>query len=81
MTEQEIKAKLDELGIEYDGRWGVDRLSALLPKTPDMVMCQVQRDYWPTDDEMSRVRKGEIVEVSTLEALDGIESGALKRIK
>jgi len=81
MTEDDIKAKLDELGIEYDGRWGTERLKSLLPKAPEMVLCEVQRDYWPTDDEMSRVRKGEIIETTPLDALDGIESGALKRVR
>ena len=33
------------------------------------------------DDENDRVRKGQIVEVSVADALDGVEAGALQRVK
>lgn len=34
MTKEEIKAKLDEMGAEYDGRWSLERLEALLESDP-----------------------------------------------
>lgn len=81
--EADLKAQLDAAGIEYDGRWGVDRLRQALAKeqSPGMVLCRVKRDFWPTEDENDRVRKGQVIEVSALEALDGIESGALERVR
>lgn len=45
------------------------------------VMCEVLRDYWPTENEIDRVRKGTIVEVTPDEAMDGMEAGLLKRVK
>lgn len=83
MTKDEIKAKLDDAGIEYDARLGIDKLAALLKANTQTagVMCIVQRDYWPTDNEMDRVRKGTIVEVTADEAMDGMESGLLARVK
>ena len=35
MQKEEIKAKLEKAGIEYDGRWGIDKLEALLPTQPE----------------------------------------------
>ena len=32
MSRDELKAKLDELGIKYDKRWGVKKLTDALPK-------------------------------------------------
>lgn len=43
------------------------------------VTCEILRDFW--DAEGERHRAGTIVEVSVAEALDGIESGALRRAK
>lgn len=31
-TVESLRAKLDELGIEYDARWGFKRLAALIPE-------------------------------------------------
>lgn len=93
MTKEEIMAKLDEAGIEYDGRLGAEKLAALLPggevsnepappPAPEKtVKCRVLRDYWPTDDQMDRVRKGDIIEATLEQALDGVEAGNLERVK
>lgn len=32
MTKDEIRARLDAAGVEYDARWGAERLKALLPR-------------------------------------------------
>jgi hypothetical protein len=53
-------------------------------KTDGMIRCVVLRDYWaePEDDGAEvRVRAGTMIEVSAEEALDGIESGTLSRVK
>jgi len=84
MTKDEIKAKLDDLGVEYDARLGIDKLAALLKQNQQGaagVLCMVNRDYWPTDREEDRVRKGAIVEVTADQAMDGMESGILKRVR
>lgn len=49
------------------------------PKKDSLVQCVVNRDYWPTEGE--RVRKGTIIEITPEEALDGIETGAISRLK
>lgn len=41
--------------------------------------CRVERDYWPEDDQ--RVRAGTIVYLDAAAAMDGIESGALSRVR
>lgn len=33
MEKQELKAKLDELNVEYDGRWNVDKLREVLEES------------------------------------------------
>src|SRR5690349_21595049 len=48
---------------------------AAAPRIP----VHVNRDYW--DANGVRTRKGSIVEVTVEEALDGVESGALSRVK
>jgi len=85
MDKDEIKAKLDAAGIEYDARWGVDKLEAMLP--PEMVSapkaqtvaCVVLRDYWQAEND--RVRAGSVLDLEPMAAIDGIESGLLARVK
>lgn len=45
----------------------------------DTVQCMIMRDYWDAKGE--RHRKGKIVELPAMEALDVIETGAMKRLK
>lgn len=47
--------------------------------TAETVMCRVQRDYWP--QEGVRIRAGEIIECTPMEAIEGIERGALERVR
>lgn len=49
------------------------------PAKSSLVICEVLRGFWP--EEGVRVRKGEIVEVTPEQAMDGLESGMLKRVK
>ena len=49
------------------------------PKKDSTIQCVVNRDYWP--EEGKRVRKGTIVELTPEEALDGIEAGAIRRLR
>lgn len=46
---------------------------------PYTVSVKVLRDFW--DENGNRVGKGTIVDVSVDAALDGVESGALARVK
>lgn len=43
--------------------------------------ARVLRDFWPTDNEMDRIRAGAIIEVDTETMLDGMERGVLERVK
>ena len=44
-----------------------------------LVKVRINRDYW--DDEGTRYRKGTEVDVPIEAAMDGIETGALSRVK
>lgn len=97
LSRDDIKAKLDALEIEYDGRLSTEHLAALLPADdgeathPEPIPVpqptgertlpfEVMRDYWPTDRQEDRVRKGTIVEMTAAEALDAVSSGALRKV-
>lgn len=87
MDKKDITDKLDAAGIEYDKRLGAEKLAELLPsdakddqsKKGDTVTCTILRDYW--DDEGTRHRKGRVVEVPAMAALEGVENGLLKRVR
>lgn len=49
------------------------------PAPERLIPVKIERDFW--DAEGTRHRKGAIVEVSVEAALDGVESGALSRVK
>lgn len=46
---------------------------------PHLVAVSVRRDFW--DETGERHRKGTVVEVSVEAALDGVEVGALSRVR
>lgn len=79
-----LKAQAEALGITIDQRWGEARLrkeiDAHTPQVPARRPFRVARDYWP-EDGGARVRKGTIVEMTADEALDGLETGALARVR
>lgn len=85
MTKDEISARLDKLNVEHDKRASKAELADLLAKhkgaSEGKVICRVLRDFWPTEDDNDRVRKGEIVEVDTESAFLGIETGTLERVR
>lgn len=74
--QQEIDDKLaetpaDPLDHDGDGRKG--------GAAPALVAVTVKRDFWDASGE--RHRKGTVVEVTTEAAMDGIEAGALSRVR
>lgn len=91
MDKDEIKAALDEAGIDYDARLSAENLAELLPvRIADKTLMRVERDYWPTDDDRAagwpvtqrnRVVAGTLVEVTTEAAMNGMEAGLLSRVK
>lgn len=54
-------------------------LPATSEPAPGTFACVVLRDYWPEADQ--RVRAGTVIHVDAATAMDGIESGALSRVK
>lgn len=48
-------------------------------RPPKTIACVVKRDFW--DAEGVRHHAGTVVHVSVEDALDGVESGALGRVK
>lgn len=49
-------------------------------RPPKTLQFEVQRDYWPTDNQQDRVRAGTIVEMTAEDAIPGLENGSLKRV-
>ena len=49
------------------------------PKRAKKIACTVLRDYWTADD--ARVTAGTVVHLTPEEAMDGVETGALARVK
>lgn len=45
------------------------------------ISARVLRDYWPTEHQIDRVRKGQIVNVTAEEMIEGLEAGTLERVK
>lgn len=77
-----LRAALEAETEEVEAEVAEEPVEAAEPAPrSDMVMVRVLRDYWPTDSQEDRIRKGTLQEVSALEALDGIESGTLERVK
>ena len=44
-----------------------------------MIRCRIMRDYW--DEDGVRQRAGQEIDVPAEEAMDGVETGALSRVK
>lgn len=51
MNKEELRAKLDELGVKYDKRWGEKKLEAALEasKTPVEVVEEPKEEYTPEE--------------------------------
>ena len=47
--------------------------------TEKLIKVRIMRDFWDKDGE--RHRAGAVVEIPVEAALDGVESGALSRVK
>jgi len=45
------------------------------------IKARVMRDFWPTGDDIDRVRAGTVIEVTTETLIDGMEKGILQRVK
>lgn len=54
-------------------------IDGTLPAKAVLLPFRINRDFW--DDTGARHRKKSIVEMTAEEALDGIETGALSRVK
>ena len=46
----------------------------------DTVAAEVLRDYWPTGEDLDRVRAGTIVQVTKDALIDGMEKGILRKV-
>lgn len=88
MTRFEVAERLRELGIEHDGRLSYAKLVKMLPEDEQpepepepaqTIRCVILRDFW--DAHGDRHRRGEIIEATIEQALDGIEAGSLSRYK
>lgn len=51
------------------------------PGKEETVQARVLRDYWPSEDQSSRVRKDQIIDVTKDELIEGMEAGHLERVK
>lgn len=46
-----------------------------------MTKARVLRDFWPTENELDRVKAGTEIEVSMETLIDGMEKGIMERVK
>ena len=85
MTKDEMKKRLDDMGVDYDASATKGELAELIQANKGAaegkVICKVRRDFWPTEKQEDRVCKGEIVEVDAMAAIEGIEKGMLERVR
>ena len=51
------------------------------PKAEKAMRARVLRDFWPTENEVDRVRAGTVIDVTAEQMIDGLESGILERVK
>jgi len=58
---------------------GASDPSTTATKKRGMIKCMVMRDYW--DESGERILAGSVVELPAEEAMDGVEIGALSRVK
>src|SRR5690554_5773884 len=93
----DLLKQAEELEIKVDKRWGDERIQSEIDKAlgndpldhdgdgkkggaaPALIPVAVRRDFW--DENGDRHRKGTVVDVSVEAALDGVESGALSRVR
>lgn len=47
----------------------------------ETVKAVVLRDFWPSDNEMDRIRAGSVIEVTKDQLIEGLEKGILERAK
>lgn len=94
-TNEALKAAIDEVlaedagktrdPLDHDGDGKKGGSKAAKKSGPKAYSYRVNRDFWtanPDDpDNPIRTRKGTIVEMTADEAQDGLESGAISRVK
>lgn len=68
----------DPLDHDGDGKKGGPK-AGKKAVTAKAFPYRINRDYW--DDNAVRHRKGKVVEMTAEEAQDGLESGAISRVK
>lgn len=94
-TDEAIQAAIDEVLAEdasktpepakktrkqsFGGKGDHDGNGKAGGAAPALIAVQVRRDFW--DQTGTRHRKGTVVEVSVDAALDGVEVGALSRVR
>ncbi|MCZ7856008.1 hypothetical protein O9X81_05225 [Agrobacterium salinitolerans] len=92
----DLLKQADELGIKTDKRWGDDRLTQEIDKALNgeveqeapaaaMIPMVINRDIWVTNpanpDEPIRHRSGKVMNFTVDDAMAGLETGALSRVK
>jgi hypothetical protein len=88
-----LKARATELGITFPANVKTEKLKELIAaaenptpaSTAKTYPYRVNRDFWTENkkdpDSPIRTRKGTIVEMTADDAQDGLESGAISRVK
>tara|TARA_R110000764_G_scaffold35137_2_gene78442 strand:- start:402 stop:701 length:300 start_codon:yes stop_codon:yes gene_type:complete len=96
VKKSDIVAKLSEMGAEFEESAKVDDLRALFTDEEmaalesevaardeaaksGLIKCVILRDFWDKDGK--RQPAGKEVDLTAEDAMDGVESGALSRVK
>lgn len=76
----ELQKRIEAAGVQPDKPKKQPKPAAPAEQpAPALIPVQVRRDFW--DQNGDRHRKGTVVEVSVEAALDGVEVGALSRVR
>lgn len=58
-----------------------DQTAAPEKVSEDLIPARVLRDFWPTEKQEDRVRKGQVIDVTANDLIEGMENGTLERVK
>src|SRR5690606_30868646 len=87
-TNDALKAAIDEVlaedadkrdPLDHDGDGKKGGSKAAKKSGPKTYAYRINRDFW--DEEGERFRKGTVIEMTADDAQDGLESGAVSRVK
>lgn len=78
-SDERIQQEIDKVSPVMTPQTGPEVVADKPAKAEKLIPVRINRDFWGENEV--RYREGTIVEVTVEAALDGIETGALSRVK